>query len=335
MSTPTLAVVGCGAIAEAFYIPGIQERPELLRKLVLIDRDARRVEELRASIGAAAAVTDLADFTGDIDGAIVATPHHLHTPLTLDFVGRGVHVVSEKPLSATVEEVDQVIEAAAASKVTVTVNHTRRLFNSFQQVQREATGGALGEIREVDIALGGPFGWPAATNTYFGKAAGGRGVLYDLGPHVLDVVCWFLGDVPELVSYTDDSAGGTEAVAKVELRRGDTTVRVHLSWISELRNTYRVVGSKATLEGRFHNGSTYTKTVGNRTSTVKADKVRDFTHYGKKLIDNFVDVIAGKAEPFASARDIRPSVALINDCYANRTQLPAPWNDALERLTHA
>ena len=333
MTAPPIALVGCGAIADAFYLPAIEKRPDLARSLVVVDRNAERAEAVRARLGAASAASDHRAALGRVKGAIIATPHHLHTPLTLEFVNHGVHVLSEKPLSRTAGEVDQVVAAAASKGVHVAVNQTRRLFKSFQQVQQLVANGAIGELREIDYVLGEPFGWPAETNTYFGAAAGGRGVLYDTGAHIVDLVCWFMGGEPELVSYEDDSRGGTEAVAKLVVRRHGATARVHLSWLSKLRNTYRIVGTEGSLEGRVYEWSSFTKqTARGRAQFVRADKTREFSHFADKLLDNFVDVVEGKGRPVVSAADVRPAISLIDTCYARRTLLSEPWFDACKRI---
>ena len=60
---------------------------------------------------------------------------------------------------------------------------------------------------------------------------------------MLDVVLWLFGGKPELVTLRDDADGGTEAVAKVELRFGSATASAHLSWLRGLENKYRITGS--------------------------------------------------------------------------------------------
>lgn len=335
MSSPTIALVGCGAIADSFYIPALEKRPDLRSKLIVVDRDEGRGNSVRDRLGAAEASTDHREVLDRVQGAIIATPHHLHTPLTLDFLRHGAHVLSEKPLSETPEEVDRVVETASQNGVQVSVNQTRRLFSSFQEVQRQVSGGAIGELQEIDYVLGEPFGWPAETNSYFGTAAGGRGVLFDTGAHVVDLVCWFMGGEPELVSYEDDSRGGTEAVAKLELRKGSAKARIHLSWLSKLRNSYRLVGSDGVLEGRVYEWSSYThRDRSGEGRLIKSDKSRDFTHFADKLLANFVAVIAGREAPIVSAADVRPAISLIDQCYRNRRLMDMPWYDACSRLTH-
>jgi predicted dehydrogenase len=326
-------LIGCGAIAEAFYLPALQKRPDLLPQLVLVDRDAGRANAARAQIGAAEATTDHRTVLDRVDGVIVATPHHLHTPLTLEFVRNGVHVLSEKPISETPEEIDQISSAAQEAGVQVAVNHTRRLFTSFQEVQRIASSGDIGDVKHIDYVLGEPFGWNAQTNTFFGAAAGGRGVLFDTGAHIVDLVCWFLGGEPEVVSYADDSRGGTEAVAELSLRSGDATADLHLSWLSKLRNTYLIEGTMGALEGRVYEWSSFTRRdAAGRARHVKTDKAREFAHFADTLLSNFTEVIEGRANPLVTPADVRPATRIINECYGRRSLIEAPWYDACQEL---
>ncbi len=325
----SIAVIGCGAIFERFYLPALEKRSDLLSSLILVDTNAARAEAVRTRLGAAASATDYREVMTRVSGAIVATPHHLHTPLTLEFVERGVHVLCEKPLSRTAAEVDQVVAAAAANRVHVLVNQTRRLFPSSQEVRRRIADGAIGELREIDYVLGEPFGWPAETNTYFGAAAGGRGVLFDTGAHVVDLICWFLGGEPEIVSYEDDSRGGTEAVAEVRLRLGEVSARIRLSWLSKLRNTYRITGTRGSLEGRVYEASSFThRDERGKTRSIKTDGPRGSSSFADRLLANFVGVLEGREQPIVSAGDVRPAISVIDACYARRSTMHEPWYDA-------
>jgi len=335
MSAPVIALVGCGAIADQFYLPAFSKKPDLLANLLVVDRNVERARSVRDRLGAAEAVADHRDVLDRVDGAIIATPHHLHTPLTLEFVANGVHVLCEKPLAESVSDVDKVIETAAEHDIQVGVNHTRRLFTSFREVERLLRADAIGAIQHVDYVLGEPFGWPAETNTYFGAEVGGRGVLFDTGAHIVDLVCWFLGGSPELVGYKDDSRGGTEAVAKLTLKLAGATAHIHLSWLSKLRNTYRIEGSEGSLEGRAYEWSSYTRLdKSGGAKSVKTDRAREFTHFADTLLANFVRVIEGRESPLVSAKDVRPAIGLIESCYARRSRIDAPWYEACERLAH-
>jgi predicted dehydrogenase len=244
-------------------------------------------------------------------------------------------VLCEKPLAESAAQIDEIAAAASSNNVHVAVNHTRRLFSSFREIQRIIAAGELGEVREIHYELGEPFQWPAATDTYFGRKAGGRGVLFDTGAHIVDLVCWWMGGEPEIIDYADDARGGTEAVARITLRRGPTTAHIHLSWLSKLRNFYRVVGSRSTVEGGVYEWSSYTRRDGaGRARKVRTDKTRTFDDFSDMLLANFTDVIAGRSLPLVSAADARPAIAVIDGCYSRRTQFAEPWHDACEELVH-
>jgi len=322
MSSQSIALIGCGAVADAFYVPALRKRPQLARSLILVDPDVSRAEALRARLGAAAAVADYREVMANIAGALVLTPHDLHVPITLALARRGVAVLCEKPLAETAAEVDAIVAAGAP----VLVNQTRRLFPATRAVKRLIEEGALGELREIHYELGAPFDWPAATPAYF---RGGRGVLFDTGVHIVDLVCWWLGGEPEVVDYADDARGGTEAVARLTLRFGNVQAKIHLSWLTKLRNAYRVVGARGTVEGGAYDWASYVH--GGR--KVRASRSwQGYEDFVGDLIDNFAAVIAGKAQPLVSAADVRPAAAVIDACYRRRRTLDEPWHDAWRQL---
>ena len=220
-----------GAIAEAFYLPALEKRPDLLSSLIVVDKDAARAEAVRQRLGAAASTTDHREVLTRVNGAIVATPPALHTPLTLEFVGRGVHVLCEKPLSRTAAEVDQVGRGCRSERRPR--NQTRRLYALLP-------GSAAPHCRRGDrrrardrLRSGRALRVAGADQHEFGAAAGGRGVLFD-GVDIVDLVCWFLG-----------------GVAEVKLRLGGANARIPgPSRLSKLRNTYRITGTRGPRRGQ-------------------------------------------------------------------------------------
>jgi predicted dehydrogenase len=326
MPAPSIALIGCGAVAEAFYVPALRKRPSLARSLILVDPDRARAGALREQLGALDALADYREALPRISGALVLTPHHLHFPMALELARHRVAVLCEKPLAETPQEVDALVEASREHGVPVMVNQTRRLFPAAREVRRLIERGDLGELREVHYELGAPFDWPAATPAYF---RGGRGVLFDTGVHVVDLVCWWLGGEPEVVEYADDSRGGTEAVARVHLRLDGVDAHIHLSWLTKLRNAYRIVGTRGTVEGGAYDWSTY-RLSGRK---VRASRSwRGYEDFVGDLLDNFVQVIEGRADPLVSAADVRAAAAVIDTCYRRRQTLDEPWHDAWQRL---
>ncbi|MDQ3623647.1 MAG: Gfo/Idh/MocA family oxidoreductase [Verrucomicrobiota bacterium] len=62
----------------------------------------------------------------DLDVLAIATPDHLHTAPTLAALAKGVHVLTEKPMCLSVQEADQIIEAAVAKNCIVAVDMHKR-----------------------------------------------------------------------------------------------------------------------------------------------------------------------------------------------------------------
>ena len=62
----------------------------------------------------------------DLDVVAVATPDHLHTPVILDALERGCHVITEKPMCLDMEEADRIVEQSAARNRVVAVDMHKR-----------------------------------------------------------------------------------------------------------------------------------------------------------------------------------------------------------------
>lgn len=335
-SDPALAVIGCGAIADSFHLPALARHAGVLAKLVLVDPAIERAQELASRHGAGATSARLEDVLDRVQGVIVAVPARHHRAVALACLERGVHVLCEKPLCETAGEARELVEAAEAHGAKLAVNQTRRLFPSTREVHDRIRAGAIGELRHIEYLHGEPFDWPAASPSYFGAKSGGKGVLLDTGAHIVDLVCYWLGGHPSLSSYRDDSSGGTEAVAELRFAHGDATARIRLSWLSKLANAYRLVGTQGSIEGGSYEWASYTlRQGGGPAKKVRtARKVRAFEDLSSSLIDNFIAVVAGGAEPLVAGRDVLPSIETIEACYGQRTRFDQPWHDACARIDH-
>lgn len=301
--------------------------------MILVDRNVDRAREMARIFGISRVVADYDEIVDRVDGAVVAVPHKYHYGIALDCIKRGLHVLCEKPLAERAEQGEELVTEARKAGVAIALNNTRRLYPYAQRLKSMIVAGELGEIRSLDWEEGEPFGWPCASASFFGTAADSRGVITDKGAHVLDLICWWLGARPELVDYADDSLGGTEAVAEMSLVHGAVTGRVKLSWFSKLRNTFRVVGSAASVEGRIYDWSTlFVTPVGGRRRLLQ---LKDPTagDFAKPLVQNFLQVISEGAAPLVSGADVLPSLELIDECYARRTPFAMPWNDTFARVT--
>ena len=128
------------------------------------------------------------------DLVVVAAPNREHAPLGLAVVEAGLHLVVDKPLAASVADAERLEEAAASRGVVASVFHNRRWDGDFLTLKRLVSEGSLGEpVRlesrldrwrpEVDVSKWREGGAP--------EEAGG--LLFDLGPHLIDQALDLLG----------------------------------------------------------------------------------------------------------------------------------------------
>ncbi len=323
--TPTIAVIGCGAIAERYHLPALAADPDVLERLVLVDRAEDRAQSLAERFGATRWAGDYREHLSQLDGAIVAVPPALHHPIAMDLLSHGVHVLCEKPLAGTPDEARQMVEQAAGCGVTLSVNHTRRLFPAYAKIRELLAEGALGELVSITYHDGTEFDWPAASAFHF--RSGSRGVLLDTGIHGLDTICWWLGGRPELVSAETDSFGGPESVAHVRMRHGACDVELKLSWFNPLDNCYEIVGRHGRIRGGLEDWDRVTieYTDGRRKRVPVECTAEKYNDFGRLMIDNFTLVATDRAEPLVPGHDVVAPLELMDECYEKARRFRLPW----------
>lgn len=110
-----------------------------------VDLDRSRAEAAVAGTGADA-LTDYRELLDKVDAVTVAVPTVGHLEVARAFLERGIHVLVEKPMAASLDEADQMLAAAADGGATLAVGHTER-FNPAV----EAALGVLQKPRFIEI----------------------------------------------------------------------------------------------------------------------------------------------------------------------------------------
>jgi predicted dehydrogenase len=81
------------------------------------------------------ASTDYRELFGQVDAVVVAVPTAQHLAVAAEFLERGVHVLVEKPMTASLAEADTMLAAAAGSGATLAIGHTERFNPAFRAAQ--------------------------------------------------------------------------------------------------------------------------------------------------------------------------------------------------------
>ena len=86
-----------------------------------------------------------------IEAVAIVTPNHMHAPVALQFLKRGIHVICDKPLTATLPEAKRLAKAAADSGVVFALTHNYTGYPMIRQAKAMVAAGDLGDIRLVQV----------------------------------------------------------------------------------------------------------------------------------------------------------------------------------------
>jgi predicted dehydrogenase len=83
----------------------------------------------------------------NLDIVHVAAPNSDHADIVEACAARGIHVVLEKPMAATLSQAQRMIEAARAAETTLMINWPSAWSPAFQELERRLLAGAIGDVR--------------------------------------------------------------------------------------------------------------------------------------------------------------------------------------------
>ncbi|MEA2406442.1 MAG: hypothetical protein QOE69_561 [Thermoleophilaceae bacterium] len=163
----------------------------------VVTSNAERVAAVRSAYPGAAVLASADELFAAADShelVVVAAPNRAHAALGLRAMEAGLHVVIDKPLAATLAEAQQLADAAAERGVVASVFHNRRWDGDFLTLRRLLSEGALGEPLRLESRFER---WRPEVDVGKWREGGGPedagGVLFDLGPHLIDQALDLLG----------------------------------------------------------------------------------------------------------------------------------------------
>lgn len=246
--TVTTLVVGCGAVAQRLYRKPLQrlQKQGLLRVVGLVDPAREHAGHLHTYFPQAKVHADIEGALADTlpTLTLILTPAHLHCAQALLALRSGSHVLCEKPMAESTEQCGRMNLAARESSRVLAVGMIRRFFPSFATLRELLAAGRLGTVNAFEYREGHKFDWDVTTPAPFRpRKQGGTGVLFDIGPHVVDYLQWTFGEL-HIGAYRDDALAGIESNASIEVRSAFGPGAIHLSWDGPQTNELRVLGSR-------------------------------------------------------------------------------------------
>ena len=340
------AVIGCGKVGH-FHADAFRDLPgsELV---ACLDSDQARADAFAAEYGIKG-YTDLEKMVKEtgVQVASICTPHPLHAKMAVACCDLGVHVAIEKPLAASLEDCDAIIEAAHRNKVTCTTICQRRFYRPAMRVKKAIDEGKIGTPILGTVNM---LGWRDmayyASDPWRGTWKGeGGGVLINQAPHQFDLLLWYMGEIDTLYGMWDTlNHPGLEvedtAAAVIRFKNGAIgNIVVSNSQNPALFGNVRVHGSNgASIGVQTDGGAMFIAGVSgigeppvNDLWTVagEEDKLAQYkkedsdffnatgsTNYFHKVqLDDFLTAIQNGTEPLITIEDGRRTVELITGIY--------------------
>jgi predicted dehydrogenase len=196
-----LGIVGAGMIStvEAGFLPGLSRMRDRVEVVAITSRTRARAEAV-ARDWQIPAVFDSLDAMlagADIDAVLNLTPIDAHYEVNMRALEAGKHLVTEKPLAATLAEADEICAAAERRGLVVLCAPADMLSLEWADARRLIRNGAVGKVAfaRLQSSHSGPaaMAWPADPTWFYQK---GAGPLLDMGVYGIDRITGLLGRRP-------------------------------------------------------------------------------------------------------------------------------------------
>ena len=248
----------------------------------------------------------------EIDAIAIATPVSTHFELALAALRSGKHVFVEKPMTATSEQAEVLIEEAEKRNLTLMVDHTFVYTGAVRKIKEVIDSGTLGDVYYYD-----------STRINLGLFQRDVDVIWDLAVHDLSILSYILPQPPSAVTATgmNHVMGGTENLAYITMfYEGNLIAHLNVNWLSPVKMRRTLIGGSRQMivyddmepsekvkvydKGITINNapdSIYKAMIGYRSGDMRAPHL-DVVEALKIELQHFAECIHSGAEPLTGGR---------------------------------
>jgi predicted dehydrogenase len=264
----------------------------------------------------------------ELDAVVVATPVVTHHELARRALLAGKHVFVEKPMAVQASEAEELVALAEEGELVLMPGHLLLYHPGVRKLKELVDAGELGDV----LYLYG-------NRQNFGKIRREENALSSLGAHDLSVILHLVGEEPtECWARGETFLGEVEDVVFCYLRFPSGKVaHMHLSWLDPHKmRKMTVVGTKRMvvfddmeLERKI---TVYDKATEAPPGSYGEWRTRTGDIYCPKIgndeplrleVQHFLDLVAGKGDPLAAARDGAVVVRALEQLQSSLVQTPA------------
>lgn len=185
-----LGIIGAGIICRS-HIGAIKRLTDEVKLVAIADIVLEKAEEYAGDMGAKA-YTDYKEMIDKekLDAIIINLPHKLHREATELCAERGIHVLCEKPMAATVEDCEAMIKACNENHVKLMIGHIQHYSANFMRMKEIIKSKELGELVSIVDTRNIYYFQDTRPRWFLDKEMAGGGIFINLGAHSLDRILW-------------------------------------------------------------------------------------------------------------------------------------------------
>lgn len=143
-----------------------------------------------------------------IEAVAIVTPNHMHAGPAIEFLKRGIHVICDKPLTATMAEAKKLAKVAEQAKALFVLTHNYTGYPMIRQARAMVAAGEIGRVRLVQVEYVQDWLTEAAEKSGSKQAewrtdperSGAGGATGDIGTHAYNLACFVSGLTPEALA---------------------------------------------------------------------------------------------------------------------------------------
>jgi predicted dehydrogenase len=254
------------------------------------------------------------------DAVVVSNPTALHLDVAIPAAERGIHLLLEKPVSHSMERVDELQRLVAARNVRVLVGFQYRFHPTLGKVKEWLSAGEIGEPASFRVVWGDYLpGWHPWEDYRVGYAARpelGGGVALTLC-HPFDYLRWMFGEVQSVWGSAVNAPGleiGSEGVVDAGLTFvGGLTGTVHLDYVQQPGiHELEIVGTRGMIRWQNNSGEASLYRAANAAwENVPTPPGFERNHLFIAEAAAFVDLVQGKAATPCSLADGRKALEIV------------------------
>lgn len=341
-----IGIIGCGKVAH-LHARAIQNLANANLAGVW-SRSAERAQSFAILHGTRAYgnISEMVE-TAKIDLAIICTPHPFHREPAVEAALAGANVLVEKPLAASLEDADMIIETCRKAGVKLGVVSQRRWYAPVLRMKKAINKGKIGNPVLGTVNM---LGWRDKNYYDSDEWRGtwemeGGGVLVNQAPHQLDILLWCMGEIDEVYGLwrnlnhpyieVDDTAlaivkfknGGIGNIIVSNSQKPGIYGKVHIHGengasvgVQTDGGAMFVAGMSEVLEPPVNDLWTIPgeeKLLGKR---IKKDtrffhSIDPLTFYMERQIEDFLNALEENREPLITGEDGRRTVELFTAIY--------------------